>query len=121
MTMPSSHDGSFTIQDADIRWLNFSGSPTSFNPEGGKRTFNVFLDDDLAADMERDGWNIQTTKPLKDASREEIDEFEPRKHVEVSVKFKSKPPRIAMVGMSSRARTELSQETCGQLDDAEIV
>lgn len=49
-----------TIENAKIRFKNFSGKPTSINPEGGVRQFCVDLPDEKTAkDMKKDGWNVK--------------------------------------------------------------
>ena len=99
------------IENAKITFRNFAGEETKFN-RAGNRKFSVFIDDDrMAQNLIRDGWNVKVLEP-----REEGDE--PRYIMEVAVKFGVKPPKIIMV--TSKRKTQLSEDTVGALDYAEI-
>ena len=50
------------IENAKIRFRNFSGKEGRFNP-AGRRNFCVFLDDDTANDLKDEGWNIKWLNP----------------------------------------------------------
>ena len=46
------------IENAEIlpgRWRNFSGRPTTFNRDGGKRVFNIIFGSDMAQKLTNDG------------------------------------------------------------------
>lgn len=47
------------IQNAKIGWTNFAGAPTEYKPQGGFHTFTIFLEDDIAKDLEEQGWNVK--------------------------------------------------------------
>ena len=103
-----------TVKDARILFRNFSGKPTKFNSAGGKRTFCLVLPDDLAAQLEADGWNVKQTKPFMDQ--------EPERYIQVEVGYKGRPPRVVTItgeGKTQR-KTDLTEETVGMLDYAEI-
>jgi len=91
-----------SIEDARIIFRNFAGSPTRFNPEGGKRTFSVILPDEIAQDMINDGWNVKEIPP-----RDPDDE--PGHRLEVTVSFPRNaqipPPAVNLI--TSRGRTLL--------------
>ena len=54
------------VENAVIMWSNFGGSPTKFNPNGGKRTFDLVLTERVAMSLISDGWNVKTVKSKKD-------------------------------------------------------
>lgn len=99
-----------TIENARIGFRNFAGKEGRFNAPG-KRNFCVFLDDDLAETLTRDGWNIKYLQP-----REEGDE--PQAYLQVSVMFGAIPPKIVLV--TSRGKNVLEEDEINILDWAEI-
>ena len=46
------------ISGKDIRFKNFSGKQTDYNPEG-KRTFSILLTDEEAEELASKGWRIK--------------------------------------------------------------
>lgn len=100
------------LEDCRIVFRNFSGAEGKFN-EKGKRNFNVLLDDETAAAMLEDGWNVKYLQP-----REEGDEPQARLEVEVGYREGSAPPRVVMI--TSKGKSMHTQETVGVLDWAEI-
>lgn len=99
------------MEGARIVFRNFAGAEGQYNREGA-RNFCVLLEDDLAQDMEEDGWNIKRLKP-----REE--EESGSAYIQVAVGFgKGRPPRIVMI--TSQGRVELGEDECVLLDWAEI-
>ena len=99
------------IENARLMFKNFSGEETQFNRAGDRNFCAVIEDADKAAQLLADGWNIKQL-PV----REEGDE--PTFIINVSVAFDKKPPRIFMV--SGSKKTEITEETVGCLDYAEI-
>lgn len=104
------NDGTLIMEDARVVFRNFSGAEGMYNREGD-RNFCVLLEDDLAADMLRDGWNIKRLKP-RDG------EEQGTAYIQVSVGFKGRPPRMVMI--TSRGRIELGEDECVLLDWADI-
>ena len=99
------------IENATIRFRNFSGRETEFNPKG-RRNFAVFLDDETAEVLLKDGWNIKYKK-----AREEGDPDIP--YLPVSVRYDNdRPPQVYRV--SGKNMTIETEETIGDLDYAEI-
>lgn len=98
------------MEDRKILFRNFTGSEGRFNAEG-KRNFNVLLEDEEAAALEADGWNVKYLQP-----REEGDKPQPR--LEVSVHFGRNPPRIILI--TSRGKTALDESMVSLLDWADI-
>lgn len=108
--MTNLEDGNVLIEGARVIFRNFGGAEQQFNAKG-ERNFCVVLNEQLAADMVEDGWNVKTL-----ASREEDEPGQPI--IEVKVSFKKRPPRIVMI--TSKGRTELDEETCELLDQADV-
>lgn len=99
------------IENAKIAFRNFSGKPDKFNPVGGKRTFCVLLDTELANQLVDEGWNIKQLKPR------DVDD-EPKPFLQVKVNFGTIPPKIYMI--TKRAKVLLDEESIDALDYAEI-
>lgn len=102
-----------TLENVRIIFRNFSGTETKFNPPG-KRNFSVLLDEGIAAAMARDGWNVKTLDP-----REEGDRPQDYLPVKLNYNTKGRPPRVVMI--TSRNRTELSENEVNILDWADII
>lgn len=103
----------FTVEDAELMFKNFSGEETPMN-NLGKRNFCVKLDHDVANVMAAEGWNVKSLP-----AREEGDEDQP--YIKISVGFKARPPQITMIGSITGTRTPLTEETVGILDYMDIV
>jgi hypothetical protein len=104
-------EGSVIVENARIIFRNFTGNETEFNRKGN-RNFCLVLDDlNLAKQMDADGWNIKALR-----AREEGDPDQP--YIQINVAYKGRPPRIVMI--TSRGRTELSEDECEILDWADI-
>lgn len=106
-------DGTLIMEDSRIVFRNFAGAEGQYNREGD-RNFCVLLEDDLAADMLEDGWNV---KRLKD--RETGEKGKGNAYIQVSIGFKGRPPRMVMI--TSRGRVDLGEEECVLLDWADIL
>lgn len=90
---------------------NFSGSPTQFNPEGGKRYFNIRLEANLAEELRADGWRVRELKPRDDQD-------EPMFILEIKVGYNHRPPRVVKVTPAGKAN--LGEDVVGALDAADI-
>lgn len=101
-----------TLENAQIRFRNFSGKEGQYN-KAGDRNFAVLLDPELATEMIAQGWNVKQLRP-----REEGDQ--PQDYIQVTVKYteRSRPPKIAMI--TSKGRTSLGEEEINILDWADI-
>lgn len=100
----------FMVEDAQLIFRNFEGKESQYNREGD-RNFGVILDQDTAAAMAADGWNVKYLK-----AREEGDE--PTPYIQVSVSYKNQPPTI--ISITSNARTIINESTVEMLDWAEF-
>lgn len=97
-----------SIDNAQIRFRNFTGEPTKFDKVGGKRTFSVVLDADLAQKLREDGWNVKSWEP------EGADE--PVYHLPVEVSYKLYPPKVLL--KSGNKKTMLNEDTISALQYA---
>lgn len=98
------------IENARIGFRNFSGKEGKFNPEG-RRNFCVFLEEDLARTLERDGWNVRWLQPRDEGE-------EQQGYLQVAVNYDNIPPKIIII--SSKGKTVLDNESVSILDWAEI-
>lgn len=98
------------IENAQIRFRNFTGEPTKFNKVGGKRTFSVVLDPETAQSLSDDGWNVKVWEP------EGSDE--PVYHLPVEASYNLYPPKIYMI--SGNKKTLLTEDTVAALQYAEF-
>lgn len=108
-------EGSVTIEDARIVFRNFSGKEGPYNREGD-RNFAVILPEDLAAQLLEDGWNVKRLKPRPEDLENGVEQGNP--YISVSVSYKGRPPRIVMI--TSRNRTELTEDIVEMLDYVDI-
>lgn len=98
------------IEDAQLAFLNFEGKEDDYN-RAGNRNFSILLDEETAASLAADGYNVKTLK-----AREEGDE--PRPYITVNVGYKIRPPKIVLV--TSKNRTMLHEDDVAMLDYADI-
>ena len=108
--MAKNQVANITLNDCRIIFRNFSGKEGKFNP-AGRRSFCVILDNLLAADLEREGWNIKYLKPRDD-------EEEPQAYLQVRVNYGNVDPKIYMV--VGKQKTLLDEDSVSSLDYAEI-
>lgn len=106
----SRNDKNRIIEDVTIAFRNFEGKEDTYN-RAGDRNFAILLDEPLAAEMERDGWNVRYLKV-----REEGDE--PQAYMQVAVSYKNRPPKIGMV--TSKGLTYLGENEVEMLDWVDI-
>ena len=101
------------VEDAVLRFRNFSGKEGKFNPEG-RRNFCVLLDHETGTTLKEEGWNIRWLDP-KDP------DDDPQAYLQVAVAFNEDPNKNPkMVLISSRGKTMLNEDTIGMLDWAEF-
>ena len=107
------------IRDCKVDYLNLSGEKTEYNPNG-YRKFSVILDDeDVVNRMIEDGWNIKPYRPNRQ-------DHAPEWKLEVEARWRNKkgellPKRLQpRIYTLARKKTELTEETVGTLDGANI-
>lgn len=98
------------IENAKIRFRNFSGKEGRFNP-AGRRNFCVFLDDSSAAELADEGWNVKWLQPR-------TEEDEPQAYLQVAVSYANVPPKVWLV--TSKQKTLLDEDSINALDWAEL-
>jgi hypothetical protein len=103
-------DKTFMVENAFIRFRNFSGKEARFNP-AGVRTFTIDLPHDVAQEMLADGWNVRYLE-----AREEGDEDIPI--IQITVRFDIRPPRVVLI--TSNTRTQIGEDSLEILDWADI-
>lgn len=99
------------LEDAIMRFKNFSGKAGDYNP-AGRRNFCVLLDPAKASELREEGWNIKVLQP-----REEGDD--PVDYLQVTVSFDNVPPKIYIV--TSKKKTLVDEDNVNVLDYAEII
>jgi len=99
-----------TLENVTIAFRNFAGKEDTYNREGD-RNFAILLDEDRAAQMERDGWNVKRLKPRDE---EEYGQA----YIQVAVSYKARPPKIAMI--TSKGISYLGEDQVELLDWVDI-
>lgn len=115
MTDQKEYPSNLVIKNARILpggFRNFSGSPTKYDPKGGKRTFAVEIPEDSTEKLLEDGWFLKIQKP-----RDDEEEQHPRYFITVKINFDYKPPIIKM--HTGKTEKRLDEETINCLDYAD--
>lgn len=100
------------LENVKIGFRNFEGREGRYNAEG-KRNFVIFLDNETAARLEEQGWNIHWPKPNENDTENEKNPF-----LKVRVNFNWKGLKIVMI---VNGKPEfLDEDTVGVLDTAEL-
>lgn len=102
---------SATLEGVRIAFRNFSGNEGKYNREGD-RNFCILLDDEIAQQMESDGWNIRYLQPRNP-------EDDRQAYIQVAVNYKGRPPRVVMI--TSSGKTTLDEDMVSVLDWADIL
>lgn len=106
------NDNILTIENAHIIFRNFQGEATKYNRQGARNFCVIIEDEHLVEDLRIEGWNVKTLR-----KRDEGDEDQ--YYIKVNVNFGSpRPPKVTLI--SGKVRTELTEETIGSLDYADI-
>lgn len=101
------------VDDARIKFPNFSGKPSRYNREGDRNFLLVIDDPNDAERLIEAGWNVK----IKDA-REEGEP--PYMQMKVNVKFNNRGPAVYLQKENGRP-IELDEESIGILDDIDIL
>lgn len=104
------------MEDVRIIYRNFAGKEGQYNAEGD-RNFAVVLDEATATAMSADGWNVKIREPREAEEGEE--DIQALAFLPVRVSYKFRPPRVVLI--TSRGRTNLSEEEIEMLDWADII
>lgn len=108
-------DPDVILEGAKTRYqTNFSGRPTPFNPNGGRRTFNIELPEELALQLSDDGWNIKKYEYSTDNGGADIVYY-----TELVVNYAGyQPPKIWRV--TSKSKILLDEDSIDILDSDTI-
>jgi hypothetical protein len=101
-----------TLEDVQILFPNFEGREDKYNAKGD-RNFSILLNEETAAMLEEQGWNIRTLK-----SRDEDEPPRPYLKVAVSYKYENRSPRVILI--TSRGRNPLDEGMVSMLDVVDI-
>lgn len=101
-----------TIEGARLIFRNFTGAEGRYN-DPGDRNFAIVLDVKQAEQMQADGWNVKFPNPRED----EEETRDP--YLQIAVRYNFRPPLVVMI--TSTGRTNLTEDTVGTLDWADIV
>lgn len=106
------------MEGVRIIFRNFKGEEGKYNREG-VRNFGVILpeEDGLPERMLADGWNVKRLKPSEEEQDEGIEVGPAWLPVEAAWD-KGRPPKIVMI--TSRGRTNITEDTAEQLDWVDI-
>lgn len=107
----------FHVENAKLKFENFTGRPGKFNA-AGVRSFAVVIDDPETAErLAADEWPVKYPKQHEtDGDDDEETRFSP--HLPIGVRFDKKPPRVILV--SSKARVVLEEKDIAVLDAIDI-
>lgn len=98
------------LENVRIGFRNFAGEAGKYNA-AGNRNFVVFLDTEIATQLELDGWNIRWLEP-----RDEQDDRQG--YMQATVAFNNYPPTVMLISMNQK--TILDEDTINILDWADI-
>lgn len=99
------------IEGAEILFRNFAGAKTQYNAEGRRNFCVIIPDDELAAKMAKDGWNVKYLRPREEGDPE-------RPYIQVKISFSGRPPMVKLI--TSSGQTMLDEDTINILDYADI-
>lgn len=105
----------FKIQGAEIGFRNFAGKEGMYNKEG-ERNFVVFLDEEFADELAREGWNV---KYPKERLVDKDEEDERRPYLPVDASLGKYPPKFVLIHGESVER--LQEDELEVLDWSRII
>lgn len=102
------------IDNADIGFKNFEGREGPYN-KNGDRNFVVFLNENTASELDKEGWNIKWPKP-----NDQIDpsEDERNPYLQISVSTDKYPAEVYLVNNNVPIR--MSGQEVDMLDWSEL-
>lgn len=109
-------NGDFEVNNAVLVYRNFSGNPTSFNKQGGGRTFGLVVTDEVGEYLRDLGWNVKMREPKREGD-------EPFQFTEIVVSYKGLyPPDIRLISTVNGMKKGkiLTESNVGILDNVWI-
>lgn len=110
--MPYKKVKNLTLEDARVVFRNFSGKATKFNNAGNRNFCVVIEDEEQAARLIEEGWNVKQFRSRDD------DDGEPQHYIQVAVEFDYYPPSVYL--LCGDKRTTLDEDTIDILDREEF-
>ena len=104
--------GILQIDDAVIKFRNFSGRGDKYNREGDRNFALVIEDEETANALRAEGWNVKIKPPREEGE-------DPRMHLLVKIKFNDRGPNVYL--KSGDRVTQLDEESIGCLDNIDIL
>ena len=105
------------FEGVSIMYPNFNGDPTPYNPNGGKRTFSIRINDlQTGQDLMDAGWNVKSV--LNHDEGDEIAFFTLPVEVKYNENYRRLNPTVYQV--TSHNKVKLDQDTVGILDNVDI-
>lgn len=103
------------MNNVRIVFRNFEGRQSKYNREGDRNFAIVIEDEDVVAQLLRDGWNVKTKAP-----KEEGDD--PFHYLTVKVKYNSDRPRSnpRLYLSTGKRKHLLTEESVGVIDNLDI-
>lgn len=103
-----------TMEGVQIRIRNFSGKEGQYNVKG-QRNFLVLINDDVAADLDKAGWNVKFLKPKEEGDA-------PQAFLKVKVNLNGEPkPRFVLVTSRGKTRLDPDESSMTILDWSDII
>lgn len=102
---------SIKIEGGILIFKNFQGKENPPYNKAGDRNFGVLLDDDLAKQLEKDGWHVKYRPARPDDGYEQP-------WLSVKVKYGIYPPTVVLINSNGKMR--LTEDTVGNLDWTQI-
>jgi hypothetical protein len=98
------------VENAQIRYPNFTGRPEKFSKEGGNRHFVLLVDEEMANELVDSGFTVKV-REFEDGNKE----F----RVDVKLNYNSPfPPKVILI--TGKSKTVLTEETVGNLSMIDI-
>ena len=103
------------ITEGQIAYSNFSGNPTQYNPEGGKRSVTFVIPNEIADDLKAEGWPVR---------EQNFDDGTSRYLLDAAFLFRTRngqprDPKIFIV--RDKKLIHVTEDTADALDRADIV
>ena len=104
----------FKLRKRDLYFRNFRGI-NEYNPKDRRPTIGIKLTEELAEQMDKEGWYVRWTKVRDDAP----EDIQPIPWLKVTINMDSeRPPQVNMI--LGKTVTALTKETIATLDAASI-